>query len=263
MTPIYQPNNATLIVVGDLDEQATRKLVDQYFGPIPRGPVQPRNTAVEPPQTRASHGRVADRGPDPHQRRRLPHPARGRSRSAGAGGAGGHSLRRASRRVCPSAWFVTTTWRSRRAASPSRWRIPGCSSSTRPIYPTRTAQPCRRRWPRRSPACATSRSSRRSSTRPRTSWRLRSCSAWRPSTAWPPAWARRSTSRATGTASSRGRPATWRSPPPTCSGWRASIWSTATSRRVTLVPPGAPRRRGAARRGAAAERAGSKTGVSK
>jgi zinc protease len=47
----YQPNNATLIVVGDLDEQATRKLVDQYFGPIPRGPVQPRNTAVEPPQT--------------------------------------------------------------------------------------------------------------------------------------------------------------------------------------------------------------------
>src|SRR4051794_6615260 len=47
----YQPNNATLIVIGDLDEQATRKLVEQYFGPIPRGPVQPRNPAVEPPQS--------------------------------------------------------------------------------------------------------------------------------------------------------------------------------------------------------------------
>ncbi|HVZ89848.1 MAG TPA: pitrilysin family protein [Polyangia bacterium] len=49
----YQPNNATLIIVGDLDEQATRKLVDQYFGPIPHGPDQPRKIAQEPPQTSA------------------------------------------------------------------------------------------------------------------------------------------------------------------------------------------------------------------
>ena len=47
----YQPNNATLILVGDLDEQTARKLVNQYFGPIPRGPAQPRNRAVEPLQT--------------------------------------------------------------------------------------------------------------------------------------------------------------------------------------------------------------------
>jgi len=46
----YQPNNATLIVVGDIDEQAVRKLVDQHFGPIPRGPVPPRANVTEPPQ---------------------------------------------------------------------------------------------------------------------------------------------------------------------------------------------------------------------
>jgi zinc protease len=49
----YQPNNATLILVGDLDEVAVRKLVDQYFGPIPRGPAPPRTYAAEPPQTAA------------------------------------------------------------------------------------------------------------------------------------------------------------------------------------------------------------------
>ena len=34
----YQPNNATLIIVGDVDEATVRKLVDQHFGPIPKGP---------------------------------------------------------------------------------------------------------------------------------------------------------------------------------------------------------------------------------
>jgi predicted Zn-dependent peptidase len=47
----YQPNNATLIVVGDVDEQAVRKLVDQHFGAIPRGPAPPRANVTEPPQT--------------------------------------------------------------------------------------------------------------------------------------------------------------------------------------------------------------------
>src|SRR5450432_656033 len=31
----YQPNNATLIVVGDLDEADVRKLAKQHFGPVP------------------------------------------------------------------------------------------------------------------------------------------------------------------------------------------------------------------------------------
>ncbi|HEY7370544.1 MAG TPA: pitrilysin family protein [Polyangia bacterium] len=47
----YQPNNATLVVIGDVDERAVRALVDQHFGPIPKGPTPPRTTAVEPPQT--------------------------------------------------------------------------------------------------------------------------------------------------------------------------------------------------------------------
>ncbi len=46
----YQPNNATVIIVGDLDEATVRALVDKYFGPIPRGPEPPRNYPVEPPQ---------------------------------------------------------------------------------------------------------------------------------------------------------------------------------------------------------------------
>jgi zinc protease len=47
----YQPNNATLIVVGDLDEATVRKLVEQSFGAIPRGAEPPRSYPVEPPQT--------------------------------------------------------------------------------------------------------------------------------------------------------------------------------------------------------------------
>jgi zinc protease len=49
----YQPNNATLIVVGDIAEAEVRKLVDQYFGAIPRGKDPPRNHPEEPPQTAA------------------------------------------------------------------------------------------------------------------------------------------------------------------------------------------------------------------
>jgi zinc protease len=47
----YQPNDATLIVVGDVGEAEVRKLAEQHFGPIPRGPEPPRAYAAEPPQT--------------------------------------------------------------------------------------------------------------------------------------------------------------------------------------------------------------------
>jgi zinc protease len=47
----YQPNNATLVVVGDVREAEVRAAVDRRFGPVPRGPDPPRPTAVEPPQT--------------------------------------------------------------------------------------------------------------------------------------------------------------------------------------------------------------------
>jgi zinc protease len=47
----YQPNNATLIVVGDLEEAQVRKLAQEHFGSIPRGPAPPRERTAEPPQT--------------------------------------------------------------------------------------------------------------------------------------------------------------------------------------------------------------------
>jgi zinc protease len=47
----YQPNDATLVVVGDLEEAEVRKLVEQHFGPVPRGGTPPRGTIVEPAQT--------------------------------------------------------------------------------------------------------------------------------------------------------------------------------------------------------------------
>jgi zinc protease len=34
----YAPTNATLVVTGDIDPAATKKLIEEYFGPIPRGP---------------------------------------------------------------------------------------------------------------------------------------------------------------------------------------------------------------------------------
>ena len=37
----YAPNNAVLSIVGDFDPAETRRLVEAYFGPIPRGPEVP------------------------------------------------------------------------------------------------------------------------------------------------------------------------------------------------------------------------------
>jgi zinc protease len=34
----YAPSNATLVVTGDIDPASTKKLIAEYFGPIPRGP---------------------------------------------------------------------------------------------------------------------------------------------------------------------------------------------------------------------------------
>jgi zinc protease len=46
----YQPNNAILIVVGDVTTALLMTKVRQLFGPIPRGPEPPPVTAIEPPQ---------------------------------------------------------------------------------------------------------------------------------------------------------------------------------------------------------------------
>ena len=46
----YRPNNAVLIVVGDVKAADVLARVRKYFGAIPRGAVPPAVTAVEPPQ---------------------------------------------------------------------------------------------------------------------------------------------------------------------------------------------------------------------
>jgi zinc protease len=46
----YAPNNAILIVVGDIDPAKTLDLVQKYYGPIKASPPPPPVTTVEPPQ---------------------------------------------------------------------------------------------------------------------------------------------------------------------------------------------------------------------
>src|SRR5579864_8726170 len=47
----YVPNNATLVIAGDLDPALTMKWIEAYFGPIPKGPPLSRAVAPEPAQT--------------------------------------------------------------------------------------------------------------------------------------------------------------------------------------------------------------------
>ena len=47
----YVPNNATLVIVGDVDPDETLRLVDRYFGGIQPGPSIARPRMVEPEQT--------------------------------------------------------------------------------------------------------------------------------------------------------------------------------------------------------------------
>lgn len=46
----YSPNNATLIIVGDVERASTLELVRRYFGSIPKGPTPPPVRPPEPPQ---------------------------------------------------------------------------------------------------------------------------------------------------------------------------------------------------------------------
>ncbi|MEX0316253.1 MAG: M16 family metallopeptidase [Allomuricauda sp.] len=45
----YVPNNAVLVVAGDIDVPKTKKMISNYFGPIPRGAEIQRNQVVEDP----------------------------------------------------------------------------------------------------------------------------------------------------------------------------------------------------------------------
>ena len=48
----YAPNNAVLVVAGDIDPVKTKKLVEAYFGPIPKGPAIQKVNVTEDPVTK-------------------------------------------------------------------------------------------------------------------------------------------------------------------------------------------------------------------
>ncbi len=57
----YGPNNAVLVVAGDIDPAKTRKLIGDYFGDIPSGPEFERNLPEEAPISVEIRGKAYDK----------------------------------------------------------------------------------------------------------------------------------------------------------------------------------------------------------
>ena len=56
----YKPNNAVLVITGDIEMESTKKLVQKYFGEIPGSGTIPRVHTVEPPRTAQKREVVPD-----------------------------------------------------------------------------------------------------------------------------------------------------------------------------------------------------------
>ncbi len=56
----YVPNNGTLVVAGDIDIAAAKKLIEDYFGPIPRGADIVRSFPKEDPITETIYAKAYD-----------------------------------------------------------------------------------------------------------------------------------------------------------------------------------------------------------
>jgi zinc protease len=57
----YAPNNASLVIVGDIDKAATRPLVEKYFSSLKRGKAVPKSSVQTPPITSERRAVVKDR----------------------------------------------------------------------------------------------------------------------------------------------------------------------------------------------------------
>ncbi len=57
----YAPNNASLTIAGDFEPAEAKRLVEKYFGPIPRGPAVPRKEAWVPKLDGPKHLTITDR----------------------------------------------------------------------------------------------------------------------------------------------------------------------------------------------------------
>lgn len=56
----YAPNNATLVVAGDINPSEVKQMIDKYFGPIPRGEEIIRKRVEEDPITEVRKGTAYD-----------------------------------------------------------------------------------------------------------------------------------------------------------------------------------------------------------
>lgn len=57
----YAPNNAVLVIAGDVEPEAVRKLAEENYGKVPRGPdLAPRIRPKEPEKTTARSVTLAD-----------------------------------------------------------------------------------------------------------------------------------------------------------------------------------------------------------
>ncbi|WP_159946795.1 M16 family metallopeptidase [Polaribacter septentrionalilitoris] len=57
----YVPNNATLVVAGDIDISKTKKMIQDYFGPIPKGAEVVREFPKEAPITKEFRAKAYDK----------------------------------------------------------------------------------------------------------------------------------------------------------------------------------------------------------
>jgi zinc protease len=57
----YVPNNAVLLMIGDLNPQEALAMAERYFGPIPAGAAPPFADPSEPPQTEERRGYVEEK----------------------------------------------------------------------------------------------------------------------------------------------------------------------------------------------------------
>ncbi len=81
----YAPNNAILVVAGDVTAASVRPMAEKHYGPLARQPVPPRARAQEPPQLAARrvemvHARVVE----PSWRRSYLAPSRNTGSAAGS-----------------------------------------------------------------------------------------------------------------------------------------------------------------------------------
>jgi zinc protease len=60
-TRYYGPNNASLVIAGDIDKASTKAMVAKYFGSFKRGPALPKLDVVTPPIGAERRAVVADR----------------------------------------------------------------------------------------------------------------------------------------------------------------------------------------------------------